>query len=179
MKTNKNKNSRWMVAAVVLLVVLNISALALMWLKIGQKPEPPGSEFVRNNQNKVILFFKDELGLDDEQIELFLEHRKDHQVQSRKIRDDIQILKEEMLNELFLEQPDTARVARLIVAIGVHQMELEQLTFDHFANLKELCGEPQQERLQKLLKEFFQQQHRPRPGMPQPRGDRPPPPPRN
>ena len=176
-----NTNNRWMGVTIVLLVILNISALAFMWVKMGQKPKGPRPGLVANEQEKVSKIFKQELGLDDEQIEQFLKHRENHRSVSQEIQHEIQVLKEEMLNELFHDQVDTNTVARLTDEIAEKSKEMERLTFDHFAKLKKLCGEQQQELLQKLLDDFFRQQRLqsgPPPGEREPRGENLPRPPK-
>jgi DNA-binding transcriptional MerR regulator len=166
--------NRWVVFTIALLVILNVATLSFMWIQMAKEPPRPGRTDAAHDQERIIRFFKEELGLNDKQIKVFLQHRENHRIASERILADTQHLKQEMFNELFHEQPDTAKVERLIDEIGEKQKEMERLTFNYFAELKQLCGERQQERLQKLLDEFFRE-HAPPSGGPAPPDRRPPP----
>lgn len=174
----KNKKS-WLLIATIVLVIMNISILALVWIMISKKPEARGPLPGAGTPEKLVHFLRQDLKLDEPQVKQFLKQRQEHRMKSEQILKTIHSLKKEMFDELFKEQPDTVKVNQLIDSIGEKQKEIDRLTFNHFAELKKLCGEQQQEKLQKILDEFFHQQRLPRPGEPGPPANRPPLPPRN
>ncbi|MBN1482012.1 periplasmic heavy metal sensor [candidate division KSB1 bacterium] len=141
----------WMVIALVLLVLLNVATLSFMWMRM-QFAAP--SRDRPENQERLVHFLKKELQLNDKQLTAFLEQRRDHQIESQRIRDEIHFLKEEMLNKPFHDQPGTLKVNNLINAIAEKQRAMERLTSAHFAGLKKICGDQQQERLQNCCKIF-------------------------
>jgi Spy/CpxP family protein refolding chaperone len=149
--------NRFMVVALVLLVILNITTLTFMWIRMQHPPGPPQPN-QHENPDRVIRFLRQELQLDNQQIEAFMQQRRQHRVAARRINNEIHELKQEMLNELFQNQPDTVKVNGLVEAIAIKQKDVERLTFEHLRNLIKICGAQQEERLQKLLQEFFRRQ---------------------
>lgn len=163
---------RFTVSVIVLLAVLNIGTLALLWLRAIPRPAPPapaGPPSQQRPPSSSVL--KRELGLSDEQFEKYLEVREQNRNTADGIREEIHVLKRQMINELFKPEPDTLKVERTIQAIAEKQGALERATFDYLRSLKELCGEGQQDKLRRLLDEFFRSTNPP----PQGSGDRPPP----
>lgn len=153
----KQRITGWII---VLLVILNVFALATTWIirptRVQENPRPPVRDFL-----------KEELHLTEEQAQQFEELRKQHFLQSKAITDEAHQLKRAMLDELFSSPPNLAKVEELTEEIGEKQEELEQLRFQHFLALKSLCQPEQVEKLRALIEEIV---HPPMP----PGSERPP-----
>ncbi len=159
---------RFMLLALVLLAILNLFTLSFIWFRM-QRPAPPPKR--PEDQEQVIRLLKDELNLNDLQVEAFLQQRRAFQTASRHVLDTLHVLKQAMFAELFKEQPDSVRVDHLIRQIGEQEKAKERLTFEHFAKLKELLGDQQQDRLQRLLEDFYRRSNAPQPPRRRPPGD--------
>ena len=162
---------RFTVTLIVILVTLNVGAMSLLWLRGTRKPgpPPPPGRAPHDGVGSASLL-KKELGLSDRQFENYLVLREQHKDETGRIRDEIYTLKKQMFNQLFEAEPDTVEVERIIQLLAEKEMTLERVTFAHLEDLKELCGQGQREKLQKLLDEFFRATGSP----PQRSGHRPP-----
>ena len=78
-----------------------------------------------------------------------------HSQQIRVLTGDVRKLKKEMMDEIFNESPDTTKAMHIADMIGEEQKKIERITFQHFLDLKELCGKEQVGKLQRLVDEFF------------------------
>jgi len=166
--------NRLTIITIVLLVVFNLTTLAIIWSeKIRPTPRPmvqPSME----QRVRTVMFLKNELGLTLDQVREYRKLRSQYREQMRTNSEEIRKLKKDLLNQLFHDQVDSLEVERIIGRIGDRQEHIERLTLDHFHQLKKICGDDQQEKLHRLLGELFRLPDRP-PEMDEelPRPDRP------
>ena len=179
----KNRFVRW---TIIILVLLNLSTLAMLWFVSTRRPAGP-PDHPRQRDEAAARFLQEELQLSDAQFQEYQRLRDDHRKRAENINREMMDLKQEMLGELFNTHPDTARALALTRFIGAIQAELERITFNHFLELRDLCGIEQRDKLERLLRDFFRQSHVGNPpgreGQPPPQPgpggrDRLPPPPR-
>lgn len=164
----KNKLTVFTIA---LLLVINLCTLMIIWYGGREIFWPPRTERPPENEDRVVFFLKNELGLNHSQVLEYRRLRLQHLRQSREINDDIRRLKRELLDQLFSEHVDSQKVTLLIQSIGEKQKIVERITFDHFLEMKKLCGEGQQVKLRRLLDDSFSPPRPQRP--PEFRDDRP------
>jgi len=158
-----------------LLVVLNISTISMLWLNQNRGPGvPPPRDQARQDQG-TLEFLQRELDLTDEQILQYDQLRQTHAEQTRVLINDIQRLKKEMIDGIFYDEPDTMKAMEIADLIGDKETEVEQITFNHFLDLKQLCGTEQVDKLRGLVDEFFRRNQQPGQQEPPPphRQDRP------
>ncbi|MBC8186107.1 periplasmic heavy metal sensor [candidate division KSB1 bacterium] len=151
---SKKRFSLW---TIVLLIGLNLFTLSIIWfnqiIKPGEFPRRPPRQ-----SEKPLQLLQEELDLSDEQIKRYDLLRRDHHQQTQILIREIPRLKREMMDEIFKSNADTLKVMEISKLIGEKQTEIEQVTFDHLLDLKELCGEKQAAKLHGLLEEFFHRQ---------------------
>lgn len=140
---------------IVLLVVFNITTLAIIWSDRIPPPVRPDGVRPAGQRIRTVMFLKRELGLDEQQVREYRKFRLQHRNQMRKLNDEILGLKKELLDQLFYDQIDEKKVEKILDSIGDRQRQVERLKFDHFNDLKKLCGEGQQEKLRRLFGELF------------------------
>lgn len=106
-------------------------------------PDKPRNEIIRR------------LKFDPQQVEKYdktiLHHRED----IRKITADIFETKSKLYT-LLIRQSDTGKIRGLIVQLGNQQMELEQIHFNHFLEIKQLCHEDQLSEFERLTKDLIE-----------------------
>ena len=167
--------NRATVTTIILLIVINVFTLLIIWFDGRGIFGPPRMEPPRENDDRMAFFLKNELGLNEAQVQQYHQLRQKHLEQTREINENIHHLKKELLDQLFSDRVDSQKVNKLIQSIGEKQKIAERITFNHFLEMKNLCGEGQQEKLHRLLDEFFRP---PRPqGPPDMEDPRPKPPP--
>jgi hypothetical protein len=97
--------------------------------------------------------------------------RQKHYKQVTSLRIEIRELKKQMFDEVLQDNPQPMLSDSLLKLTQKKQANLEQLTFQHFLDLKKLCKSEQQDKLKLLMHEVS----RPKPGSRD--DDMPPPPP--
>lgn len=179
------KQKRYLIVVVVVLVIMNVGTLFMLW--IGKPPHPPrkgGMVPPGQEQARLEQLLKVELGFDERQVKQYLKLRHDHHQQAQMLHKDISELKRQMFDQVFQDEPRPVLSDSLLKLVQSKQADLEEITFQHFLDLKKLCKPEQQNKLKLLLDEFFSKNMPP--GMkqdkrppPPPDGKGPPPPPRN
>ncbi len=177
----KNRFTFWMI---LILLLCNIAAVIMILTdKKGPRSGPPRRDRSGHNERTLGLL-QQELGFTDQQIEQYDLLRQAHAQQTESIIHELQQLKKSMMDEILTGNPDFDRVQQTSKRIGELQAEVEEITFVHFLDLKELCGEEQVQQLKELIATFHrknamspQRQGRP-PGGPEGEGRPMHPPPR-
>ncbi len=167
------KQKQYLGFSVIILVFLNLTTLTLLW--IGRPELKAPHREPRNpieQQNRVQRLLKKELGFDQIQTEYYLKLRREHREKMQQLSGEIRQLKRQMFDEVLQDNPQPFLSDSLLRLAQDKQAIIEQLTFQHFLDLKKLCKPQQQGKLKLLMKEMFHQN--PPRGM---KSDGPPPPP--
>ncbi len=160
----KNKWTQW---TIIVLVLLNLSMLSIFWIQYFNNSKPGQRHPQAKKQS--LEFLKNELGLTTEQFDEYKKLQRAHQQQAQKIQIEIQGLRKQMMEQLFVEDPNAQWY---VEQIAMQHQTLDQLTFSHFQDLQKLLGIEQEQKLRKLLSEFYRQN---RPEHPPQNGEGPPP----
>ncbi len=167
------KRKRYLWFTIIILIFMNLASITLLWVgkpeagRFRDGPKNPSEEHKR-----IQHLLKKELEFDNKQVEQYLKIRKEHQDQMRLLSGEVKEIKRRMFDEVLEDNPQTELSDSLLALAQAKQAQLEQLTFQHFLDLKKLCRPEQQDKLKLLMHEVF------RPSPPPGRdGDGPPPPP--
>ena len=165
---------RMTILVIVLLIILNVFTLYIIFdmQKNRQADLPMGPPAQRTAQ-----FVQEELGLTDQQMQIYQQIRQKHVQKSRALLTEMQSMKRELMDMVFEDKVDTTKVDDLIARIGDKQSQLERLTFDHFLELKAFCEDNQVDKLKQIIGDFFRQNQPPGLGnrpLPPGEGRRPP-----
>lgn len=175
------KLNRYLWFSIVLLVILNLTTLTLLWIgrpssrSPGQGPLPPAQD-----QERIRQLLKEQLAFNEEQIQQYLVLREEHHQRAQRLENEIRELKRKMFEQVLEERAPATVSDSLLNLVLAKQAELERMTFQHFLDLKNLCGPGQKEKLRLLMGEVFRPKEPPQmPGRenpPPPQGEEPPPP---
>ncbi len=110
---------------------LFISNLILLGFMLFAPPPPPRSS--NGPQQKIIQ----QLKLNDKQIQAYEKLIEDHQVQHKKKNKEIMALKKAIFETL--PSNDLVTKDSLVYQLGQAQMEMENVHYNHFEDLKALC----------------------------------------
>lgn len=135
-------------AAIVVLILLNISLLGLLWYEHLTRPKPPPP---RNNHAENEVPFAEELQLDQNQVDAIRRLRQEHFDRTDPIRIAMVHLDERMMEQLFAPTPDTALVRELSEQIGSRQAEFDRQVYSHFDDIKQRLRPDQYEKLHGLI----------------------------
>jgi len=159
MKT-ENRN-RWMVWAIVVLAILNITTLVTFIYhknqaierEIAAIPDPVKSE--TESMLYSGRYFREELNLSKEQMVRFSQFNPEFRQDARAINIKLAEKRHEMLVEMAEKNSDRNKLNLLSDSIGYLHAELKKITFMYYLNFKSICSQEQQKKLEQLFGEVF------------------------
>jgi hypothetical protein len=135
-----NKQSKWLIGLVALLVVVNLALVASIWLKKEKD--------VRPKVGDAKDYLVEQLSMTPSQVRSFDSLRKGHFERMRKYQDEMKYLKETLFNQLKETSPQHDLVAR---KIGELQTRIDLETFDHFSRLRSSLSEEQKKKFDNII----------------------------
>ena len=168
-------NKRFVIWTIVILVILNLLTISAFWFtnifRIFPIQRIAIHEINDKNHKQGDKFLEEELNLSEEQKKKFEDSREKHHNQSKALHEEIYVLKEQLIDELFSTEVDSSRIKMLSEEIGLKQTELEMQNNAHILELISICKPEQQEKLALLFNEMLKRsrpdEHKP-PHLPPP-----------
>jgi Spy/CpxP family protein refolding chaperone len=163
--TNKNRILIWVI---VILVATNLSTIGSFYYhRISEAKETK-----QENQNTIpgeqrTRFFRDQLNLNDEQIDQFRDINRAFNRTARSIETNLTQLREDMIKELGTQNPDSARLNQMATQVGNNHRELKQVTTTFYLDMKKICTAEQQAKLHEIFQSMLNKDNQvnlPRPG---------------
>jgi hypothetical protein len=161
----KNKIAFW---SVMVLIVLNVLMLSTVWFG-RRRGRPPGGH--RQEALGGMKILEETLGLSPDQVEAFERIRKGHFERTRHVNDRRHKIRIDIVNELFVEKPDSEKIERMLSELKDVQGEFNNGLFRHFEELRDQCTDDQKQELKSM---FIHLLEATRPGEQGPQGHRPP-----
>lgn len=165
--TNKYRSLIWII---VILIATNLSTIGSFYYL--RMTETKLSE-TKQDDEKVIpgeqrtRFFRDQLNLNAEQLDQFREINRTFNHTARGIETNLAQLREDMINELGTQNPDSTRLSQMAAEVGNNHRELKQVTTTFYLNMKKICTEEQQAKLHELFQSMLNKESQvnlPQPG---------------
>lgn len=165
--TNKYRILIWVI---VILVATNLSTIGSFYYH--QMTEAKTPETKQEDQNAIpgeqrIRFFRDQLNLNDEQIDQFREINRTFNRTARGIEMNLAQLREEMIKELGTQNPDSVHLNQIAVDVGNNHHELKQVTTTFYLDMKKICTAEQQAKLHEIFQSMLNKDNQvnlPQPG---------------
>ena len=165
--TNKYRILIWII---VILIATNLSTIGSFYyhriteLKAAASKEEvqttlPGEQRTR--------FFRDELNLNNDQIDQFRDINRTFNRTARGIEMNLAQLREDLIKELGTQNPDSARLSQMAIEVGNNHRELKQVTTTFYLNMKKICTTKQQAKLHEIFQAMLNKDNRinlPQPG---------------
>lgn len=145
------------------LIVLNLISLSFFWQyrtevldnseeiiadRTDSKKEVP-------EQARMERFLQMELGLDEEQAELFSQERKRHFREVAPIRENIRLSKAKLYEAVFNSDADSGVIYSLHQEIIQLDNEVEKLKLEHFLKLSSYCDANQKQKLKGIFHDII------------------------
>jgi len=140
MSITNNKYTKWIIGALVLLNLILLSVLFFLRPQHGRGGMNPND------------FLKKELNLSDDQVVKFKELRKAHFKKLKEESKAIRTLKNEMLDAVSAESPDTLKANLIADKIGIKEANQEKLLVQHYLKLQAECTPEQCQKLERVFK---------------------------
>jgi Spy/CpxP family protein refolding chaperone len=159
---------RILIWIIVILVATNLSTIGSFYYhRISEDKETK-----QENQNAIpgeqrTRFFRDQLNLNDEQLNQFRDINRTFNRTARGIEMNLAQLREDLIKELGTENPDSARLNRMATEVGNNHRKLKQVTTTFYLDMKKICTEEQQVKLHEIFQSMLNKDNQvnlPRPG---------------
>lgn len=143
---------------IVILLATNLSTLGSFYyhrlteLKAEKKIQEEQTNIPGDRRTR---FFRDELNLDDTQLDEFREINRTFNRTARGIEMNLSRLREDLIKELGTQNPDSVRLNELAREIGENHRDLKQVTSAFYLNMRKICTPEQQEKLQTIFESML------------------------
>jgi Spy/CpxP family protein refolding chaperone len=153
---NSNTKYRLLIWVIVILVATNLSTIGSFYYhrfseaketKQDDRNTIPGEQRTR--------LFRDQLNLNDEQLDQFRNINRTFNRTARDIEMDLAQLRTDMINELGAQKPDSVRLEQMALEIGNKHRELKQVTITFYLDMKKICTSQQQEKLHGIFQRML------------------------
>lgn len=159
MRTGNKYN--WMVWAIVLLAVMNVATIITVAFQQHQakraevvaEDSRPQSEAASINFSG--RYFRDQLSLTNDQMTRFTEVNMVFRGKVRSINMNLNHLRQKMYSVMTDEIPDTMKLSSLSDSIGLLHSELKKVTYKYYLDIKNICNQEQQNKLENLFSGMF------------------------
>lgn len=161
---------RTLIWIIVILIATNLSTIASFYYHrtAEMNPKAVGKDDQTNIPGEQrTRFFRDELNLDASQTDQFREINRTFNRTARGIEINLAQLREDMINELRTQNPDSTRLGQMAMEIGNNHRELKQVTTTFYLNMKKICNAEQQAKLHEIFQSMLNKDNQvnlPRPG---------------
>jgi len=153
---NPNTKYRILIWIIVILVATNLSTIGSFYyhriseakeLKMEEQKVIPGEQRTR--------FFRDQLNLNAEQLDQFRDINRTFNRTARGIEMNLAQLREDLINELGTQKPDSTRLDQMAAEVGNNHRELKQVTTTFYLNMKKICTAKQQAKLHEIFQSML------------------------
>jgi len=174
MKTTINKSV--LIWVIVILVATNLSTIGSFYyhkISEGKEKEVKTTEQTVVPGEQRTRFFRDQLNLDDDQLNEFREINRTFNRTARDIEMSLSLLRKEIVNELGTASPDSIKLDSLATEIGKNHRELKQVTTRYYLDMKKISTPEQQARLYEIFQSMLNKENQvnlPQPGYMRGRG---------
>jgi Spy/CpxP family protein refolding chaperone len=156
-------NKKLLIGLILFLVITNIATILTVLVHtgktIGKDQEGKKATAVEVTgsvpDNQRTQFFTNELNLDSDQQEKFREIHRNYMRSARVISADMSQLRDDLLEAMDQDQPDSIRMNNLSAQIGQKHTELKKLTVKYYTGLKAICKPDQHEKLYELIRKII------------------------
>lgn len=145
---------RIMIWVIIILIATNLS-MGVSFLyhkqqdkKIAEEQQKVSVEVPTQQRTR---FFREQLNLGPEQVEVFRELSRDFNRIAWQINHQLERIRIEMVNEMGKDNPDEARLKELSKNIGDLHTQLKDETINYYLSMKEACTEEQKARLNEIF----------------------------
>ncbi|WP_340111533.1 periplasmic heavy metal sensor [Maribellus mangrovi] len=151
--TTKN-TYRILVWVIVILVATNLSMGLSFWYHKHQDKkavETVTEKQVQMPSEQRTRFFRDQLNLSMDQVDVFRELNRTYNQNARQISNQLERLRIEMVEEMAQDEPSEEMLDSISDKIGELHKELKKETIDYYLGMKLECDSTQQEKLEELF----------------------------
>lgn len=148
----KKNTYRILVWVVVILAATNLSMGISFWYhKQQDKKAAKEQQPVEMPSEQRTRFFREQLQLQPEQMDVFRELNRNYNRSARRISNQLALLRINMVEEMSETSADTTKLHAISGEIGELHKTLKNLTADYYLDMKAVCDTKQQEKLKEIF----------------------------
>lgn len=152
-----------LIGLVLFLAVTNVATILTVWLHIrnqdretvsnqttvvaGDTTEIPGEQRVN--------YMAEQLKLTPVQRDSFQRATREYAWKARTISQEMSLLRDQLLDEMDKESPDSVKLSQFSEQIGQEHTNLKKLSVDHYLDLKSYCTPDQKRELFEMFKKIL------------------------
>ncbi len=149
------KSNRVLIALVITLAILNVFSLGFIWYGHIKNHSKDFPRLKARSKSEMIM--KKEIGLSQEQMDQFKKARRSHFEKLRPIETKLREEKKRLYQaNVRNEKPES--VSPILRRIGELQIEIDSLTYIHFAELRSYCDDSQIDDFDKMLAKMLRRE---------------------
>jgi len=165
---NPNTKNRILIWIIVILVATNLSTIGSFYYhRISEAKETKQEDQKAIPGEQRTRFFRDQLNLNDEQLDQFRDINRTFNRTARGIEMNLAQLREDLIKELGTQNPDSTRLNQMAIEVGNNHRELKQVTTTLYLDMKKICTAEQQVKLHEIFQSMLNKDNQvnlPRPG---------------
>ena len=139
---------------IIILILLNLTTLGALWITRNHQPLSNLENRHRDKRN----FLHNKLKLTDEQLKEFHKIKVEHKQQMGIMLDSIRNLREKLMCQM--KKRDLNDSSRLLIHdIGIIQSDIEQLNYEHFRDILNICDSTQKAIFIETMRKAFMPDH--------------------
>jgi hypothetical protein len=149
---SKNKY-RILIWIIVILVATNLSMGLSFWYHKQQdkKAAEKVEKTIEMPSEQRTRFFREQLNLGQDQMDIFRELNRDYNQRARRVSYQLEELRIEMVEEMGVKNPSQEKLNSISENIGELHSSLKNLTIQYYLDMKKICDENQQEKLNEIF----------------------------
>lgn len=161
------EKDRFLILVIIILFVLNLFTLGYVIMGREGHPPPPDMEMVgpkdrgpgdmdpnRKNPGRPDEVIINRLKLNKDQVLQFENLKNEHRKQTEELQFASKKLHDDYFGLLKSESPDTVKASQILNELGKNQQQLDKVTFEHFANIKNICDKDQKQLFNTFIDEI-------------------------
>lgn len=153
----ENRNYSILKWCVGILAILNIVLLLNTWRKPHLPPPHHQTTMEGGPKNRIIASLK----FTPDQVDLYSNLVDAHRKAMHELRDKGKEIRSQYFDLLKQEQPDQKIVDDLAITIANNQKEIEQVTFNHFKDVRKICSAEQKKKFDEIIGDILKEMSRP------------------
>lgn len=139
----------------IILFLLSTNIATVISINSNKEKNEVDLTVARQPRESRMNFLWNELGLDENQIQLAIDSNSDYQKIARAITNDLTDLRHKIVEEMSAPVPDKDRLDDVINEFGRRHSELKRATVDYYYELYSVCDSQQRERLEYLFRDML------------------------
>jgi Spy/CpxP family protein refolding chaperone len=165
-----NTKYRILIWIIVILVATNLSTISsfyyhrIMETKTIQTKQDEETAIQGEQRTR---FFRDQLNLNAEQLDKFRDINRAFNRTAKGIEMNLARLREDLVNELGKQNPDSTLLNQMAIEVGNNHRELKQVTTNFYLDMKKICTTEQQAKLHEIFQSMLNKDNQinlPQPG---------------